>query len=195
MLQRSLLLFQYVAISSFRCTERDGNGNGTAKHGINMKNSSGGNMTSQTASSEITRGLSKSWSFLGPYYNTGPNSGDPKRDHNFDNPPYSESEPEPKTPETPADRARNLFSPINFWIITNKAGSVGCSFYGFRAQISQSFLQTRSTDRIPKTARNLTMTFIEPHDIPTNSGSLQQFQAEWGPGALTTPELRGLGVD
>ena len=26
--------------------------------------------------------------FLGPYYNTGPNLGDPKRDHNFDNPPY-----------------------------------------------------------------------------------------------------------
>ena len=29
--------------------------------------------------------------FLGPYYNTGPNTGpnlgDPKRDHNFDNPP------------------------------------------------------------------------------------------------------------
>ena len=27
--------------------------------------------------------------FLGPYFNTGPNLGDPKRDHNFDNPPYS----------------------------------------------------------------------------------------------------------
>ena len=31
--------------------------------------------------------------FLGPYYNTGPNRGpnlgDPKRDHNFDNPPYA----------------------------------------------------------------------------------------------------------
>ena len=31
--------------------------------------------------------------FLGPYYNTGPNTGpnlgDPKRDHNFDNPPYN----------------------------------------------------------------------------------------------------------
>ena len=30
--------------------------------------------------------------FLGPYYNTGPNTGPnlgyPKRDHNFDNPPY-----------------------------------------------------------------------------------------------------------
>ena len=30
--------------------------------------------------------------FLGPYYNTGPNRGpnlgDPKRDYNFDNPPY-----------------------------------------------------------------------------------------------------------
>ena len=26
--------------------------------------------------------------FLGPYYNTGPNLGDPKRDHNFDNSPY-----------------------------------------------------------------------------------------------------------
>ena len=26
---------------------------------------------------------------LGPYYNTGPNLGDPKRDHNFDNSPYS----------------------------------------------------------------------------------------------------------
>ena len=26
--------------------------------------------------------------FLGPYYNTGPNLGDPKGDHNFDNPPY-----------------------------------------------------------------------------------------------------------
>ena len=25
--------------------------------------------------------------FLGPYYNTGPNLGYPKRDHNFDNPP------------------------------------------------------------------------------------------------------------
>ena len=33
--------------------------------------------------------------FLGPYYNTGPNTGpnlgDPKRDHNFDNPPYDGS--------------------------------------------------------------------------------------------------------
>ena len=32
--------------------------------------------------------------FLGPYYNTGPNTGpnlgDPKRDHNFDNPPCVE---------------------------------------------------------------------------------------------------------
>ena len=31
--------------------------------------------------------------FLGPYYNTGPNTGpnlgDPKRDHNFDNPPHT----------------------------------------------------------------------------------------------------------
>ena len=26
--------------------------------------------------------------FLGPYDNTGPNLGDPKRDHNFANPPY-----------------------------------------------------------------------------------------------------------
>ena len=30
--------------------------------------------------------------FLGPYYNTGPNTGpnlgDPKKDHNFDNPPF-----------------------------------------------------------------------------------------------------------
>ena len=30
--------------------------------------------------------------FLGPYYNTGPSTGpklgDPKRDHNFDNPPF-----------------------------------------------------------------------------------------------------------
>ena len=25
--------------------------------------------------------------FLGPYKKTGPNLGDPKRDHNFDNPP------------------------------------------------------------------------------------------------------------
>ena len=43
--------------------------------------------------------------FLGPYYNTGPNTGpnlgDPKRDHNFDNPPHdflkhaSESPPSP----------------------------------------------------------------------------------------------------
>ena len=42
--------------------------------------------------------------FLGPYYNTGPNTGpnlgDPKRDHNFDNPPYRDyyldSSPNPK---------------------------------------------------------------------------------------------------
>ena len=27
--------------------------------------------------------------FLGPYYNTGPSLGDPKRDHNFDNPPHN----------------------------------------------------------------------------------------------------------
>ena len=26
---------------------------------------------------------------LGPYYNTGPNLGDPKKGHNFDNPPYN----------------------------------------------------------------------------------------------------------
>ena len=35
--------------------------------------------------------------FLGPYYNTGPNAGpnlgDPKRDHNFDNPPHLERVP------------------------------------------------------------------------------------------------------
>ena len=29
--------------------------------------------------------------FWGPYYNTGPNLGDPKRDHNFDNPPLTSS--------------------------------------------------------------------------------------------------------
>ena len=28
--------------------------------------------------------------FLGPHYNTGPNLGDPKRGHNFDNSPYDE---------------------------------------------------------------------------------------------------------
>ena len=28
-------------------------------------------------------------SFLDPYYNTGLNLGDPKRDHNFDNPLYT----------------------------------------------------------------------------------------------------------
>ena len=27
--------------------------------------------------------------FLGPYYNTGPTLGDPKRDHNLDNPPQA----------------------------------------------------------------------------------------------------------
>ena len=27
--------------------------------------------------------------FLGPYYNTGPSLGDPKGDHNFDNPLYA----------------------------------------------------------------------------------------------------------
>ena len=26
--------------------------------------------------------------FLGPYYNTGPNLGDSKKDHNFDDPPH-----------------------------------------------------------------------------------------------------------
>ena len=32
--------------------------------------------------------------FWGPYYNTGPNLGDPKRDHNyFDHPPYSLKKP------------------------------------------------------------------------------------------------------
>ena len=38
--------------------------------------------------------------FLGPYYNTGPNTGpnlrDPKRDHNFDNPPCSNTTKEPE---------------------------------------------------------------------------------------------------
>ena len=29
--------------------------------------------------------------FLGPYENTGPNLGDPKRDHNFDNPLHEDS--------------------------------------------------------------------------------------------------------
>ena len=36
--------------------------------------------------------------FWGPYYkgpNTGPNLGDPKRDHNFDNPPYEPTPPSP----------------------------------------------------------------------------------------------------
>ena len=32
--------------------------------------------------------------FLGPYYNTGPNLGDPKRDHNFDNPPHNPADPQ-----------------------------------------------------------------------------------------------------
>ena len=27
--------------------------------------------------------------FLGPCYNTGPNLGGPRNDHNFDNPPYT----------------------------------------------------------------------------------------------------------
>ena len=39
--------------------------------------------------------------FLGPYYNTGPNTGpnlgDPKRDHNFDNPPHTKVIPTPFT--------------------------------------------------------------------------------------------------
>ena len=30
--------------------------------------------------------------FLGPYSNTGPNVGDPKRDHTFDNLPYKDNE-------------------------------------------------------------------------------------------------------
>ena len=38
-------------------------------------------------------GCQKCGPFLGPYYNTGPNTGpnlgDPKRDHNFDNPPFA----------------------------------------------------------------------------------------------------------
>ena len=49
--------------------------------------------------------------FLGPYYNTGPNTGpnlgDPKRDHNFDNPPYLEpweSNPDPPSLESPKHR-------------------------------------------------------------------------------------------
>ena len=29
---------------------------------------------------------------LGPYYNTGANLGDPKRDHDFDNPPYDSAQ-------------------------------------------------------------------------------------------------------
>ena len=40
--------------------------------------------------------------FLGPYYNTGPNTrlnlGDPKRDHNVDNPIYIYGNPPPYDP-------------------------------------------------------------------------------------------------
>ena len=43
--------------------------------------------------------------FLGSYYNTGPNTGpnlgDPKRDHDFDYPPYACLEWEILSPETP----------------------------------------------------------------------------------------------
>ena len=44
--------------------------------------------------------------FLGPYYNTGPNTGpnlgDPKRDHNFDNPPYVKRGSKKKLPDSMA---------------------------------------------------------------------------------------------
>ena len=43
--------------------------------------------------------------FLGPYYNTGPNTGpnlgDPKRDHNFDNPPSKFQVPVESSDEVP----------------------------------------------------------------------------------------------
>ena len=35
--------------------------------------------------------------FLGPYYNTGPNLGDPKREHNVDNPSHASSDLHPKS--------------------------------------------------------------------------------------------------
>ena len=42
-------------------------------------------------------GCQKHGPFLRPYYNTGPNTGpnlgDPKRDHNFDNPPHAYKTP------------------------------------------------------------------------------------------------------
>ena len=49
--------------------------------------------------------------FVGPYYNTGPNLGDPKRDHNFDNLPNSNLHSLPqKLQESP------VFLPHNFYI-------------------------------------------------------------------------------
>ena len=48
--------------------------------------------------------------FLGPYYNTGPNTGpnlgDPKRDHNFDNPPC-------QVPELQADVHRMILDHVS----------------------------------------------------------------------------------
>ena len=44
--------------------------------------------------------------FLGPYYNTGPNLGDPKRDHNFDNPPIERDQ------DTSGDGKLDLMEPL-----------------------------------------------------------------------------------
>ena len=53
--------------------------------------------------------------FLGPCYstgpNTGPNLGDPKRDHNFDNPPYED--PGVKGPMVSTSNNRNAVDERN----------------------------------------------------------------------------------
>ena len=73
--------------------------------------------------------------FLGPYYNTGPNLGDPKRDHNFDSPPFgfsshSSSKPSSHSPETQICRPRADLQVIRAeegYLRGNLTGWVGCS--------------------------------------------------------------------
>ena len=48
--------------------------------------------------------------FLGPYYNTGPNLGDPKRDHNFDSSPQG---PQPTSPSKAVKVAKRHEVTIN----------------------------------------------------------------------------------
>ena len=74
--------------------------------------------------------------FLGPYYNTGPNLGDPKRDHNFDNPPVADAT---RRIIISGDLGRAntwVSSAVPTWFLTYLANRRTLNFLGFLIWVS-----------------------------------------------------------